>query len=407
MPTTLGGQKLDATIDTLLPELIEFRHDLHRHPELCYEEHRTSERVRTELARIPGVEIKGGMAGGTGVLAHLPATVHTDRPAVALRADMDALPLTEISGKPYASTKPGLMHACGHDGHTTILLGTARLLASLEHRPNPVTFVFQPAEEGGAGGERMCNDGALNGVNGGGLGPRVGRIFGLHGWPEMTLGTFGSRVGPLLAATDDFVVRIKGVGGHAAMPHMVRDPIVAAAAVVTQLQTIASRCTSPLDSVVCTVGTIHGGVADNIVPNEIEMTGTVRTLRATTRVAAREQFFRITEHTAQAHGCTAEIQWLPGYPVTSNDAETTERFFHVARQVFGPEHVSEIPEPFMGGEDFSYYGLHVPACFFLLGLLPVGDDPRTTPRLHQPTFDFNDEAIGPGVRVMASMALSE
>lgn len=406
MPTTLARQDLDTAIDPLLPELIEFRRDLHQHPELCYEEHRTSERVREALAKIPGIQIKGGMAGGTGVLAHLPATTQTDAPAVALRADMDALPITELTNKPYASTRPGLMHACGHDGHTTILLGTARLLAAQEHRPNPVTFIFQPAEEGGAGGLRMCDDGALNGANGGGLGPRVGRIFGLHGWPDMPLGTLGTRPGPLLAATDDFIVHIKGVGGHAAMPHLARDPIVASAAVITQLQTIASRSTSPLDSVVCTVGTVRGGVADNVIPDAVELTGTVRTLRPATREAAREQFFRIAEHTAQAHGCTAEIQWLPGYPMTNNDAPTTERFFEVTRRVFGAEHVIEVPEPFMGGEDFSYYGLHVPACFFILGLLPVGDDPRTTPRLHQPTFDFNDEAIGPGIRAMASLALS-
>ena len=397
-----------------LPELVAFRHDLHRHPELSYEERRTSARVCEELGKL-GITAKSGLARGTGIIAHLPATTTSNelaaalagRDAVALRADMDALPITECTGRPYASETPGVMHACGHDGHTTILLGAARVLSRLEHRPNPVTFIFQPAEEGGAGGERMCDEGCLLGDEGGGLGARVGRIFGLHGWPNVPVGTVATRPGPLLAATDDFVVRIRGTGGHAAYPHLADDPIVAAAHVITALQSIASRNVGPTDSVVVTVGRIRGGTANNVIPTSVEFIGTVRTLRAETRRRARERFYKVVEHTAAAHGCRAEIEWEEGYPVTSNDAGLTEHFFGVARGALGEARVSVVEHPSLGGEDFSYYGRHVPACFFMLGLLPAGQDPATTPKLHQAEFDFNDDAIPTGVEMMCRLALAE
>ncbi|HZW09525.1 MAG TPA: amidohydrolase [Phycisphaerales bacterium] len=406
-----------------LPELVAFRHDLHRHPELSYEEHRTSARVCEELEKL-GIAYKAGLAKGTGVVAHLPATggsgtggraVPAVRPhgserrasAVALRADMDALPIAERSGRLYSSENPGVMHACGHDGHTAILLGAARVLSKLDHRPNPVTFIFQPAEEGGAGGERMCDEGCLLGDEGGGLGPPIGRIFGLHGWPNVPLGTVATRPGPLLAATDDFVVRVRGIGGHAAYPHLAADPIIAAAHIVTALQSIASRNVGPTDAVVVTVGRIAGGTVSNVIPSSVELVGTVRTLRVETRRLARERLFAIVEQTAAAFGCRAEIDWEDGYPVTSNDAGLTEHFFAVAREALGERRVSVVEHPSLGGEDFSYYGRHVPACFYMLGLLPPGQDPATTPKLHQAEFDFNDEAIPTGVELMCRLALAE
>ena len=401
----MSEPSLRDIVQAELPELVAIRHDLHRHPELGYEEDRTSGVVQRELTAA-GVAFKAGVAR-TGVVAHLPATERTDRPAVALRADMDALPIVEATGRPYASCRPGVMHACGHDGHTTILIGVARALSRVPRRPNPVTLLFQPAEEGGAGGERMCDEGALLGDEGGGLGPRVGSVFGLHGWPQLPLGTVATRPGPLLAATDDFVVKVRGVGGHAAFPHLARDPVVAAAHVVTALQTLASRSASPLDSVVCTVGRIAGGCANNVIPPEVELVGTVRTLRAETRRMARERFFAIVEATAAAFGCRAEIDWQDGYPATVNDADLTERFFAVARDALGAERVALAPEPVMGGEDFSYYGRHVPACFYMLGLLAPGADPAAVPLLHQPEFDFNDDAIATGVEMMCRLALAE
>lgn len=386
-----------------VPHAVAIRRDLHAHPELMYQEKRTSRVVQEELERL-GVEHLGGLAGGTGVLAHLPATAPdgAQRPSVALRADMDALPILERTGLNYASTHEGVMHACGHDGHTATLLCVAAALSKMEHRPNPVTLLFQPAEEGGAGGARMCDDGAMDGSR---LGTRVGRVFGLHGWPSLELGHVATRPGPLLAATDDFTVRIIGGQAHAAMPHMGIDPIVATSHIVSALQTIASRTTDPLDSVVCTVGRFEGGSANNVIPESAEIGGTIRTLRAATRETAERRFREIIEATARAHGCRAEIQWKHGYPVTDNHPEATAFFETIARETLSDAQVERTPEPFMGGEDFAFYGAHAPACFFLLGLQRAGDtDPA---RLHTPEFDFNDDAMPIGAELFCRLALAE
>jgi len=403
---TMTASDLKQRIADDLASLTALRHDLHACPELGYREHQTSARIQQELTGA-GVAFKAGLAG-TGVLAHLPAT-ETPRPgaprgAVALRADIDALPIEEATGKPWASTNPGLMHACGHDGHTTILLGAARALAHVP-RPRPVTFIFQPAEEGGAGARAMCEAGALGGEEAGGLGPPVEAIFGLHGWPSVTVGEVATRPGPLLASTDEFHITVRGVGGHAAYPHQARDPIVAAAAVITALQTIASRTVSPVEAVVCTVGRIRGGTANNVIPGEVELDGTTRALTDATRALARQRLFDLAEHTARAHGCEAEVQWHEGYPVTRNDAALTDRFFDVARRALGDDRVRLTPSPTMGGEDFSYYGQRICACFFLLGIVPEGHDPALVPQLHQPDFDFNDDAIPLGIELMCRLAL--
>ncbi|MFG0283592.1 MAG: M20 family metallopeptidase [Phycisphaerales bacterium JB039] len=385
--------------------LTDLRHDLHAAPELSYQERTTSARIVREL-EAAGIAYKSGLARGTGVIAHLPATdpAGASRKAIALRADTDALPITEATGKPYASKNEGVMHACGHDGHTTILLGAARALAKVQ-RPRPVTLLFQPAEEGGAGGAAMCEDGALDGEAGGSLGPPVESIFGLHGWPRMTLGHVGTRPGPLLAATDDFTVTIRGAGGHAAQPNLARDPIVAAAHVIAALQTIASRAVAPTDAVVCTVARMSAGTANNIIPETAELEGTVRTLTAPTRALARQRFYEIVELAARAHGCEAAIDWQDGYPVTRNDAALTQRFFEIARSALGDTRVELVAEPTMGGEDFSYYGERIPACFFFLGVVPDGQDPLTHPQLHQPDYDFNDDALATGVELMCRLAL--
>ena len=387
-----------------LPSLIELRHDLHAHPELMYQEQRTSRVVARELDAI-GVAYKPGLAGGTGVLAHLPATTGAQGPSVALRADMDALPIHENTGKPYASTVPGVMHACGHDGHTAMLVGAARVLRQLDDRPNPVTFIFQPAEEGGAGAARMCDDGALRGEGAGGLGTPVARVFGLHGWPDYELGTVGTRPGPLLAATDEFDAVITGRQAHAAYPHQGADPIVASCAIVTALQTIASRNVGPLDSCVVTVGQINAGSAHNIIPRSASIGGTIRTLTPQTRELAVRRVREIIERTADAHGCEASVEHREGYPVPYNDEGEAERFFRVADEALGRERVARVEHPTMGGEDFSFYAQHVPACFAVLGVRPAGAP--SWPRLHQPEYDFNDDAIGLGVEMLCRMALSE
>lgn len=398
----MPNAQLRSLIAAELPSLRAIRHDLHAHPELCFEEKYISGVVQRELSAL-GIAFKAGLGKGTGIIAHLPATdpAGAALPAVAFRADMDALPILEQTGKAYASKTPGLMHACGHDGHTTMLLGAAKILNKMP-RPRPVTFVFQPAEEGGGGADVMCKEGALAGQEKGGIGTPVGEIYGLHGWPTVELGQIASKEGPLLAATDDFTVTIRGTQAHGAYPHFGSDPIVASAQIITALQTIASRNVGPLDSVVVSVGAINAGTASNIIPQDVVFIGTVRTLRAQTRTLAKKRFFEIVEQTAAAMSCKASIEWHEGYPVTENASSATERFFAVARRALGPERVERLETATMGGEDFSYYGHHVPACFFLLGLKPRGA--ATYPTLHQPDFDFNDDALPVGIEMFCELA---
>jgi len=386
-------------IERDLPGLIELRRDLHAHPELGYAEHRTAEVIRAKLTEI-GVEFRGGLAGGTGTLAFLPGN---GAETIALRADIDALPIEEESEAPWSSVHPGCMHACGHDGHTTILLGAASVLAQIAREaplPNPVTFLFQPAEEGGAGGKRMVEEGCLTGEV---IGTPVTRIYGLHGWPQMPLGTVGSRPGAMLAAADKFTVTLRGLGGHAAQPHMTRDPIVAGSAIVQTLQSITSRSVDPFDPVVVSVTQFHAGTTHNIIPERATISGTVRTLREETRRLVIERIQCIARSTASAFGCEADLDYHDGYPVTLNDPHVTRTFEQVARRTFGDARVLPVPAPSMGGEDFSYYGQHVPACFFLLGLQPDNQPPL--PLLHHPRFDFPDAAIPTGIEAFVRLAL--
>lgn len=397
--------RLRSLIDAELDALVAFRHDLHKHPELSFEEHRTSQVVRRELQALK-IDFKAGLGGGTGVIAYIPASdaAGNARPAIALRADMDALPIVEQTGLPYASTNPGVMHACGHDGHTTMLLGAAKVLMKLP-RPNPVLLVFQPAEENEGGGRVMCEEGILEGAKGRGMGNPVGRMYGLHGWPQLPLGHIATRPGPLMAAVDDFTLTIRGVQSHGAYPHLSRDPIVTAAHVITALQTIASRNVGPLDSVVVTVGKIEGGSANNIIPEVVTLIGTVRTLRDEVKDLVRTRFREIVEQTCRAHGCTPNLDYRPGYPVVVNDEHEARRVLDLAREVVGPHHTMTLEQPSMGGEDFAYYGQHVPACFFFMGLRPQGAG-EEYPSLHQPNFNFNDDAIPTGVEMFVRLALS-
>lgn len=364
--------------------------------------------VQEELGKL-GIVHKTHMGGrepntGFGVVAHIPATVDNPGDCIGLRADMDALPIEEASEIAHKSTVPGKMHACGHDGHTSILIGVARVLMQLEHRPNPVTLVFQPAEEGGGGGDKMCRDGALDGDEANGFGPPVKRMYGLHGWPDLPLGTVSTRKGPLLAATDTFDITIKGVQGHAAYPHLCVDPVVASAHIITMAQSIASRTTRPTDSVVVTFGSVHAGSAYNVIPETCTLKGTIRTLDMDTRSTTKERFFEIVELGARAMGCVATVQWNDGYPVTRNDEHEADRIAQIAAEAELANDFQWFPEPGMGGEDFSYYALKVPSCFYLIGLSEPARDPY--PGLHTPGFDFNDKAIPVGMEMMCRLALS-
>lgn len=406
--TQTQSPALDTLIEAQLDELVAIRHDLHAHPEILFTEERTSQVVQRELTKL-GITHRTSMGGrepntGFGVVAHIPATVDNPGDCIGLRADMDALPIEEANDMPYKSTKPGQMHACGHDGHTTILIGVARVLSQLGHRPNPITLVFQPAEEGGGGGDKMCRDGALDGDEANGFGPPVKRMYALHGWPDLPLGCVATKAGALLAATDTFDITIRGVQGHAAYPHLCVDPVVAASQIVSMAQSIASRTTRPTDSVVVTFASMHAGSAYNVIPEICTLKGTVRTLDMVTRATTRKRFFELVEQGARAMGCEATIKWNDGYPVTINDAAEADRVAQIAAETEVVNEFRWIKDPQMGGEDFAYYALRVPACFYMIGLSEPGRNPF--PGLHTPGFDFNDRAIPVGMEMMCRLALS-
>ena len=407
MPSTTAST-IVSLINEHLEEITAIRHDLHAHPQILFTEEYSSKLIQNEFTRL-GITFRTNMGGrepntGYGVMAHIPATGQHTGDCIGLRADMDALPITELSEIAHKSTHPGQMHACGHDGHTAILLGVARVLMGLEERPNPVTLVFQPAEEGGGGGDKMCRDGVLAGDPGSELGPPITRMYGLHGWPDMPLGTVATKPGALLAATDTFDITITGTQGHAAYPHLCNDPIVAGAQIITAAQTLVSRTTSPTDSLVVTFGAIHAGTAYNVIPETADLKGTIRTLNMDTRKMIKARFFELVESTAKAMGCSTEITWNNGYPVTKNDANEAERVTQVSHTAELTNAFELVAEPSMGGEDFSYYSLQVPACFYLIGLNE--SQTQAYPGLHTPTFDFNDKAIGIGMEMMCLLALS-
>ena len=380
-------------IREITPALVALRHELHEHPELGYQEVETSRRVLERLEKLPGLTIRRNVAQ-TGIVA----TLNADRPGacVALRADMDCLPIQEETGKPYASKHAGRMHACGHDGHTTCLVGAATILSQMrDSLAGPVRFIFQPAEEGGAGARKMCEEGALEN-------PRVDAIFALHGWPLMQLGTVGCRAGASLASTNGFTINVHGVAAHAAYPHKGIDPVVIGSHIVLALQSIVSRNVDPIDSVVVTVGIFQSGTAVNIIPPTALIRGTIRTLNPQTREFAKQRVRQVVERTAEVFGGRAEIDIQEGYPVTMNDRRAAEFVARVAGDVLGSASVDSDVPPSLGGEDFAYYAERIPGAFWRLGVRPVGA--ATYPNLHQPTYDFPDDAIPVGVRIHCEIA---
>ncbi len=389
---------LQELIDSGLDQTIQLRHDLHAKPELAYEEVETSRRVQAEL-RESGISFVAGLGKGTGILGHLPATQPGGK-TIALRADMDALPIHEETGLPYASQTPGKMHACGHDGHTAILVGVARTLARLNHRPNDVLFVFQPAEEGGAGARAMCEDGILEGRV---MGATPEYMFGLHNWPSAPLGQILWRYGTMMAATNTYTIRVIGKGGHAASPHITRDPIIAAAQIVQALQSVVSRRVNPLDSIVISVTAFQAGTTFNVIPEQAVLKGTMRTLLPETRELGREQIHTVAQGIAESLGCRAEIDWVEGYPSLVNDNEAVDLIKSAASRVVGEDRLHELADPVMGGEDFSYYGEYTKAAFFFVG----SSKPEGSPNVHTSTYDFNDEIIRDCTAIMCELALME
>ena len=402
MPTAPTVERIRALAAEELPRLVAIRHDLHMHPEVGYEEVRTSQVIAREL-QDAGVRHVTGLAGGTGILAHLPAPAGE---CVGLRADIDALPIHERApGRAHASRTPGRMHACGHDGHIAVMLGTARVLARLAAEatlPRPVTLVFQPAEEGGAGGKRMVEDGALDGSR---LGPRVTSIHALHGWPELPLGTVATRVGPIMAASDRFQVTVEGAGAHAAWPHRAHDPVVCAAAIVTALQSIVARNVDPLDAAVVSVTVIEAGSAFNVIPGRAVIKGTYRSLSEATRSLIERRLVEVAAGIAAAHGCTARCEPIRNYPVTVNDQPSAEFGLDVAHAVVGAQRTIRLPNPIMGAEDFSYVLNKVPGAMIFLGGTPHHVDLASAAPNHSNRVTFDESAMIDGVAMYSSLAL--
>ena len=379
---------VQATIERILPDIIETRHHLHRNPELSGAEVQTSAYVAERLRAFGVDDVQTEIAGHgvTGVLRG-----KTDGPMLALRADMDALPIQEASGLEYASCSAGVMHACGHDGHTATLLGTAQVLSGLrEYLPGPVKFIFQPAEETVGGADGMIAAGVLDGVE---------AIVALHGWPNLEIGQIGYRPGPMMASADRFDLTIKGKGGHAAYPHTTVDPIVIGSQIVAAWQTLTSREVSPLDSVVVTVTQFQAGNAYNVIPSAADLRGTVRCLSNSVRGEMPAKMERITAGICAAFRAEYEFAYDFGPPVVVNDPALTSLVQAVGADVLAPGGVNFLETPTMGAEDFAYYLLQIPGVMFRLG---VGTDVTA---LHTPTYNFSDGALLYGMAMLANLAL--
>jgi amidohydrolase len=388
-------RELESTIEAQATSAAELRRRLHRIPELAYEEFQTAATIRSELDRLGIPHIDGVPNAPTATLALIG---DPNKPCIALRSDIDALPITEQTGLPHASTNAGKMHACGHDGHIATLLGTAAILKSIAHAlPVCVKCIWQPAEESGGGAERLVKAGILDGR----ILPKVRAIFGLHGWPGLPVGSVATKSGALLAATDSFSAEFIGRGTHGAYPHFGVDPIVAACEAVLNLQQFVSRQVDPTEPAVVTVGIIRGGTATNIIPDRASIEGTVRTLTDATRELARKSISRRCEAIAAADGCKVEIDWQPGYPATVNDPAMSDFVAATARQILGENRFIPVARPSMGGEDFAYYLEKVPGCFFLIGVEPPGQ--KFYPPLHSDRYDFTDAALAVGMRMFVGL----
>lgn len=372
--------------------IISIRRELHEHPELMYEEFKTSELIRRELDKLE-ISYKHPIAE-TGVLASIG---NGNGPCVALRADMDALPIHEETDVSFKSKIDGKMHACGHDCHVSMLLGAAKLLKGKEDQINgTVKLLFQPAEEGGAGGKLMREEGALKN-------PDVERIFGLHVWPQMPSGQIGSREGTFLAATSSLNLTVKGVGGHAAVPQLTKDPVLTSARIITNLQSIVSRELDPLDSGVVSITVINGGNASNVIPSDVIVKGTLRSLTMDGLRELQKRVKEIAEGIAQTHGCEAIVEYVGNdYPPTVNDSDMWKFAKGIGIELLGDDNVSDL-DAVMGGEDFAYYTEKVKGCFVVLGM--NNPDIDATYSVHHPMFKADEDALHIGTALHTIFAL--
>ncbi len=399
--------RMETLVDGVMPHVVDWRRDIHANPELGNREFRTAALVAQHLTAL-GMEVRTGVAH-TGVVGFLQGA--SDTPVVALRADMDGLPVTELADVPFASKvttqyngrEVGVMHACGHDNHVAILMGVAEVLASMrEELPGSVKFIFQPAEEGAPAGEEggadlMLREGTFDD-------PRPDAIFGLHVWPG-PVGQVAYREGPFMASSDGLAITITGRQTHGAVPWGGVDPIVVASQVVLGLQTVASRQLNVTATPsIITIGSINGGVRGNIIPDMVHMTGTIRTFLPEFQDDIETRIHRTVEHIAQSAGATAEVQVARGYPVTVNNPELTRQMLPTLKRVAGEGMVTEATR-ITGAEDFSYFANEVPGLYFFLGVTPEGQDPAEAAANHSPYFFADEDALPVGVQAMASLAI--
>ncbi len=369
-------------------EVAGWRRHLHSNPEIGFDVFATADFVAGKLRAFGCDEVVTGI-GRTGLVGVIRGKAGNGR-VVGLRADMDALPIAEITGKPYASVHAGRMHACGHDGHTAMLLGAAACLAETRNFAGAVAVIFQPAEESGGGGREMVRDGLMDRFD-------IEQVFGMHNLPGLPVGRFAIRQGPILAATAEFTIAVSGRGGHAAMPHRSIDPIVAASHLVAAAQSIVGRNVDPLEAGVVSITKFHAGDAHNVIPEKAELAGTVRTLKGETATLAEQRLQAVCDGTAATFGVAVELDFRPNYPVTFNHAREADFAGTVAAGVAGESRVDRDMQPLMAGEDFSYMLEARPGAFIFIG---NGDSAG----LHHPAYDFNDEAIPYGVSYWVKLA---
>ena len=368
-------------IGDMQPEIAAWRRDIHAHPELQFDVHRTAGVVAEKLKAFGCDEIVTGI-GRTGVVGVIRGKKGAGDKVIGLRADMDALPITEITGLPYASTNSGKMHACGHDGHTAMLLGAAKYLAETRNFAGTAVVIFQPAEEGGGGGREMAKEGMMDRF-------RIEEVYGMHNYPGLPVGDFAIRPGPMMASADRLYIDIEGVGGHAARPHVSIDTVLVGAQIINAIQSVVSRNVDPLESAVVSITQFHAGTADNIIPQTAKLSGTARTLDPAVRDLVEKRLHEVIEGTAALYGAKAKLVYKRDYPVTRNHERQTAFAAEIARDVVGRDRVDDAVAPVMGAEDFSYMLEARPGAFIFVG---NGD----TAGLHHPAYDFNDELIPVG-----------
>ena len=397
-PATLGNDgnmnDLLEAAGTVAGDVVALRRDLHAEPELGLDNPRTQALVLDALDGLP-LEVRTG-TGLTSVVADLVGA--TDGPTVLLRADTDALPMTEDTDLEFRSTIDGRAHACGHDAHTAMLVGAARVLAARRNElQGRVRFMFQPGEEGFAGARLMIDEGVLDNVD---------RAFALHVSPNQRVGTASCRPGPLLAGDTSITVTVRGHGGHASTPHLATDPIPATAAIITALQTTVTREVDVFDPAVLTIAHVVAGTTTNVIPETAFFEGTIRCISERTRTRIREAVARTIRGVAEAHGCTVDIEMVDGYPVTLNDVGEAARFAEVCRATLGEDGHRLMPAPAMGGEDFSYVLQKVPGVMAFLGVCPATEpNPRSAPSLHSNRMELNEDGLVHGIALHAAMAL--